>query len=165
LATDDVAKGGDKTDPTLPVYRGSAKLVQKTTYKNRDGTQLTVTHNGDTQGASAVVMVPQATVSISRIESGILPLDAAEAILGKLNRFAWNGEPQVWLSTGVDFESTDGGVQWAMTYEFQKDSDGDWNPTIVYVDKDGKIPSDLVADSGIKVIDWYEEYDYNQQGI
>lgn len=166
--TDDVAKGGDKTDPTVPVYKGSVRLVQKTTFVDRTGAQITVTDptGGPDQHPSAVVLVPQATVSISRIEDGIKPLDAANAILGRLNSKPWNGAAGVWLCTGIDFSSDDGGGQWTMEYEFQQDADGEWNPRVTATnDKGDAIAGVTVDNGGVAVVDWYTSYDYNAQGL
>jgi len=166
-STDDVPKGGDPTAPTLPVYKGSARLVQGTTGFDRSGTQITVSKAGSPdQHPTVNAMLPQATVSVSRVESGIRPLDVAGAILGKLNETTWNGPVGAWLCTGINFESEDGGLEWKMDYEFQRGDELGWQPQAAYTEPDGTLATGITeANGGRQVVDWYTSYDYTKLGI
>jgi hypothetical protein len=161
--SDEVTKGGSTEDPTLPTYRMSARLVQELVNVDVNGVPITVEYKGDVQRVSVPILVPQATVTASRVETGINPGDIVDAMLGKISASSWNGEAGRWLSISVEAESTDGMETWRMDYQFQRDINK-WQQRARYTLDSGKVPIDL-GPEGDKVVQVYKAYPFESIGI
>jgi hypothetical protein len=161
--SDETTRGQSPDNPTLPTYRVSARLVQDLVNVDVDGNPITVEYKGDTQRVSVPVLVPQATITASRVETGINPGNIVDALLGKVSRNAWNGPAGRWLSISIEAESTDGMETWRMDYQFQRDMNL-WKQRARYTLDSGKVPIDL-TDDGDKVIDLYEDYPFESLGL
>lgn len=165
----------DEKDPTVAyvdvVYRtqgqedlsytlhGSARLDQIETRVDRNGSEITVTHNGDTQGAAVSVRIPATTMQatgISTLISTQTPRDVQRSWMGTINDATWYGDAAgTWLITGVTFEPYDiANYKWRFTYYLQHNSDGH-QPHKWYIDTEtGQPPANLDA-TGYGVVDWY----------
>ena len=147
--------------------RGGASLTQIETAKGRDGSQITVTHDGDTQGGQISVLVAQANFSREIIEQTDDPEAIQNEWIGKVNLNQWKGgSPRTWICSDVQYELVErndsGTDRYSFTYSFeQSDNPDGWDPTVVYQNADGTIPEGLVDGDGIKTIEWYEEKDFN----
>ena len=116
------------------------------------------------QGGTIIRLVPESSISIVKQEL-FPPAEKARAFVGKVNATGWiidpNAPARTWLCSGIVGRSTDGGVTYFVTYTFQYRPDT-WDATILFTDpNDGKPPDDLVAGTGSKVYQIYEETNFN----
>lgn len=105
-----------------------------------------------TQGGMIKRPVPTSTLSITRRES-VSPLTKSQAYVGRVNSDVWKGgEIRTWLCTGITGRSDDSGDSYVVTYSFEYKFDT-WDETIMFINPDdGKPPTDLVNNVGIKTI-------------
>jgi hypothetical protein len=147
-------------------YRVATSSVEVTTEVNRQGTQITVTHNSVTQGAQVAVTNAESVLEVSRTETNITPGEITQAYANHVNSVPWQGGlAGEWKCVEVDGTSNDGGETWKMTYRFQKRAGG-WSPRAVFVDPEtGQPPAALVADVGIVTVDWYPTANFAGLGL
>lgn len=159
--------GGDSSGGTSEeLQRGGTVSVQQIqTQKDRDDNQITVTHNGVTQGGEISVFVPQAEPFIETIEQTSNPDALALSWVGYVNSASWRGQVAgSWLVTNASYNEIDTGTnRYKFRWGFQNNADT-WLPVVVYIDPEtGRPPDGLVADQGIKTVPWYFERDFNSK--
>jgi len=146
----------------------------------------TKTSNKDTklptQPGEVGVQFPLTTISLSRREKNN-PLFKSEIYTGKINSAPIFGDPKhIWICTGIDGDSDDGGQTFTVSYNFQRAPQGTtWDPILVYIDpetdapvaglniidKQGPIKQGEADDSevGIKRFQVYIDIDFNKLNI
>jgi hypothetical protein len=152
------------SDPDDPpgsdiTYSGGTALRQLSTQLDIGGAQITVTHNGVTQGGTVDALGPHSTLRASIIEATNSPGVTTLLWAGFVNQALWNGGPPgTWLCTSVTFEPADTTTtpkRWRMNYEFEFQREG-WDPDIIFTDPEtGEPPPDLVLGEGYKTVTVY----------
>ncbi len=161
--SNDDEEAGDDLEPSEPSF--STSLEQIETELDQNDAQITVSYDNKTQGGKISVLSPQAELRLAKVFYTNSPGAIALAWVGKTNSTTWNGGTSgLWLCTGVDgsvFNAAEG--SWELTFTFQYKPDG-WQPQVFYVDPaSGEIPSDLVADTGYKTINWYTGKNFHSE--
>ena len=154
--------GGSSSDPTLPTYKAGGSLRQEKTAYDWNGDPITVTYNGVERVAEVTVDIPEADLTITRQESGIVPGDIIDAYLNRVNSVAWNGDPGTWYCSYIGAESRDGGTTWDMTYSFIRPAPAIQGLPATYAmatfqDDNGEVPP------GVALPNPLPDYDYNVQ--
>lgn len=148
---------------------GSIDIEQIETQLDKNGDQITVSHNDIIQGGSVLVTMPRRALSFTTVEQSSAPGALAEAYAGKVNSVTWQGgTPGTWICLGVPFEPVDRASNppsWRYRFDFRHRVEGH-DPTVIYIDPEtGAPPPGLTAGVGIKTIEWYEEADFHELGI
>jgi len=156
----------------------NTSLSQVETNKDKDGHLITLSYKypddyklderkqGKTieQGGTVSKLYPQTSLVITRTESSF-PGGKSRQYTGKVNNGGWWGDltaaPRTWMVMSIIGRSNDGGETYEVVYTFQYLEDT-WHETALFVNPDdGKPPADLVNDEGIKIVQLYEEVDFN----
>ena len=142
-----------------------ATTEQVTTYKDREGNQIFVEHQGLKQGVGVSIKVANPVFEFSRREE-TNPEARASAHVGNVNSVFSNGHAARTLFLAELLgTSSDGGESFDSRYRFEKRKDTH-DPTVVYVDPDtGDPPEGLVDGEGIKDVEVYDESDFNLLNI
>lgn len=162
----DYASWGSSHNLNQFVFNGGTNLQEVTASVDRSGTQVTVTHDGETQGVEFNPLFPQSTVSATGDLRMQYPSLFSQNWTGFINAYPWAGNAaNTWLITGVNWVSVDASTfprTFRFTIEFQHDSTG-WQPEVVFIDPDtGRPPDGLVAGTGYKAVDWYPTTDFGR---
>ena len=147
-------------------WSGASSMNQIETNVDENDEHLSVQYKSfKAQGGPMTVLIPQAELVGTTLESTSDPQAIEKAWTGYVNHDVWKGgEARTWLCMGVSWEPSEATGQYAMTYRFQYNSDK-WDPSIRWTDPaDGKWPDDLVPGVGEKTITWYPEKDFDTVG-
>ena len=147
---------------------GSASIEQITASFDRDGTQITVEHNGDVQGGQVDITEARQEENFTGIIASANPGALLRVYANKVNSATFLGiSPGFWFCPGVSWESEDLSLDiptWRVGFQFRL-RDGDilpWDPRVVYIDAEtGQPPSDLQDGIGFKIIPWYFSINFN----
>ncbi len=147
---------------------GSASIEQITAQFDRDGTQITVEHNGDVQGGQVDITEAREEETFTAIIASSNPGALLRVYANKVNSVTFLGiAPGFWFCSGVSWDSEDLSEAiptWRVGFTF-KLRDGDvtpWDPRVVYIDPEtGQPPPDLAEGIGFKIIPWYSSIDFN----
>ena len=155
-------KGQEELSYTL---HGGARMDHIETRVDRLGNEITVTHNGDTQGAAVSVRIPATSMQatgITQLAVGGIPLDIVFDWTGAINNAEWyGGAAGTWLITGVTFEPYDiANRRWRFTFHIQHNIDGH-QPHVWYIDTETGHPPANLDDTGYGIVDWYPEANFN----
>jgi len=147
------------------ILQGAVSAQQKTRYKDSGGTLITVTHDGDTIGASISADEAMTAVATTIVEATNTPGTVAQQWGNTVNSSSWaGGAAGTWRCTNVAFAPailTISPTKWHMTYSFVYNAEG-WQPTVAYIDSStGRPPNNLVDGVGIKDITHYTTLDFN----
>lgn len=161
----DGAGQADPQNPDLPTYEVGTQLQQINTRFMADGTTpILVEYNDVDYPSSVTVDDATDTLRVSRVETGIAPGQVSRGIKNKVNATTWQGdEPGTWRCVDVQGTSSDGGITWAMVYEFQY-LKTKHQPIAVAIDPaTGEMypDADLATSKGAKTITWYESFNFN----
>lgn len=161
----------DEADPQ-PTVRVSTTLVQATTQKNRAGEQLNVSitkedGSTDTQTGEVEILIPLTIITLSRRER-YAALYKQLAFAQYVNdRDIGIFRERTLLCTGIESDSSDGGVTYDVTYNFQFNR-ATWDADIVYVDVETDKPHqdiDIAAGNGYARAEIYGARDFNQLSL
>lgn len=159
----------DQPPPGEPwTLRGGASLEEIETQIDRDGNQITVSHNDKTQGGVIRPLMPRRELHAEWTNQSMFPGALVDAYVGKTNLSEWQGGPPgTWLCTELTFDPANVDKT-PVLYRFngsfrQKDDDGSGhNPQVVFIDPEtGQPPTGLVAGVGFKTIPWYLFAEFN----
>lgn len=116
-----------------------------------------------TQGGEFTFLQAQKTVRVRGRKQASRIWLLVNGMVGKINSVAFvGGAVDTWLCTRVDARPADvsGTPIYDFEAEFQYNPDG-WQPQIIYRDpRTGAPPPDLVANTGYKTVNKYEEADF-----
>lgn len=148
---------------------GGTALEQSETQLDKNGVQITVTHQNITQGGSVTVLRPRDQITFRNRVYSSQPGVITRAYVGRTNSTAWNaGSPGTWLCESINFELEDAQSDppgWDFTYVFRFNPNG-WNPQVVFIDPEtGKPPTGLVANVGYKSVSIYDTADFGSGGL
>lgn len=138
-----------------------ATIVQRQTNLDRFGDLITVTYSNpdkldannqpfeDTIVATVELQEPQVYLRLSRKEPEDPELKAS-LFVGTTNLTPFRGDgPFKWLCTAITGSSPNGGLDWDVRYEFQRNP-SDWRIDVVYVDPEtGNPPEDIIEGNGL----------------
>lgn len=144
---------GFSTDPDddgpVVVTTRDTTLVRDRTNQDKDGTIVTVTHEGDTQTPVMETDRPISTISCFRVEANE-PRDRSDTHTGSVNSSLWNGyAARTVRCDGIRSEYNSGLEGYETEYRFTYRSDT-WDEYVWYTDEAGKAPQGLVVDVGYK---------------
>ena len=107
------------------------RIVKKT-----DGTTEPKDEKMETVPVEASKQVPHTTITFTRKERSS-PFGKSEIFVGTINSRTFFGLPRhMWLCTGIDGNSDDGGRSYLVTYNFQRaEKLNTWDPIFTYTDK------------------------------
>jgi len=146
------------------VAHGTASLYQAPRQKDINGTQITVSHDGDIRGMEVSGFFPQETIVIEVVEETNTPEAGARAFLNKLNSVIWLGDPILtWFCSDVDYSpriETTSPQFWNMRYTFQYNPET-FDQWVAYKLPDGTLPQGLVLGTGLKQVAVHEIVDFN----
>ena len=154
------------------VIQGSTSLDQITTQNDRaePPAQITVEHDGVTQGGEISVQVPRTQLSFTREEQSSTPGLRGLNNVGRVNLETFQGlPPGTWLCMDISFELLVPGSTvapivpstWRFTYRFKFDPEGH-DPAVVFIDPEtGQPPPGLIEDEGFKTVPYYQAADFN----
>jgi hypothetical protein len=147
--------------------RGGTTLQQVTTQVDRMGAQITVSHQGDTQGGEVSVMDTQGSMEFETVEATNDPSSIAKEWVKHVNISLWNGdEAGRWLITDATWDIKNSSSD-PRTYKFKWQMEYNANghkPSVAYKDpQTNKMPDGLVDGTGIKDVDWYEDAEFNDK--
>ncbi len=153
--------------------------------KKEDGTTEPKDEKMKTAPVNASKQVPHTTITFTRKERSS-PFAKSEIFVGTINSRTFFGLPKhLWLCTGIDGNSDDGGRSYLVTYNFQRaEKLNTWDPVFTYTDdatglevtglniknKKGPLtPDDVGADEqnliGKKRFQLYPESDFNELNL
>lgn len=146
-------------------FRGSTSLQQITTQFALNGDQITVSHNGVTQGGSVDVLAPGSTLELEFVTASASPGSVSTDWTGKVNSDTWQGGAAgTWICMNVTFDPVDltaATPKYRFTFSFEYREDG-WDPTVVFIDPEtGEPPDGLVDGTGVKTVVSYATKDFN----
>lgn len=150
---------------STPTLSGGTGLETLESAYDRNGAQITTTHNGITQGGTISVPNAQSSFRFTRTQQTGQPGVISKTYVNRVNSTAWmGGNPGEWLCTNIAFDLVDDSTTpdtYQLTYEFQF-KEGGWQPKIVYIDPDtGQPPPNLQIGTGVKVVDWFFEINFH----
>lgn len=143
------------------VERVGATTESVETAKDRNGTRITVTHEGLTVGATVSYRRPRMTVEYDRLEVGNAR-SRASTYVGRVNSTSFQGfEAGTVFCSAIESRSNPERGGYDVHYVFEIDADG-WQPTAAYLDPaTGEPPPNLVEGVGIVDVDLYESAEFN----
>ena len=146
-------------------FRGSTALQQITTQFDSGGNQISVSHNGVTQGGSVDVLAPGSTLELEFVTASASPGSVSTDWTGKVNSATWQGGAAgTWICTSVNFEPVDqvaATPKYRFNFTFEYRDDG-WDPSVVFIDPEtGEPPDGLVDGTGVKTVTYYATKDFN----
>lgn len=130
--------------------------LEITTERDAEGTQITVEHNGVTQGGEVTYRWVYPILLYDFVVQQSVIGNYLAGILGRVNETAWQGgEPGTWQCCGGGAELVNGTlptpmwrVRLQMEYRFDTHQ-----PQVVFIDPEtGRPPAGLVEDEGYKVV-------------
>jgi len=148
------------------------EYIYPTQYVSPQGTKpfesLTEAERTHTSSPMVSKLVPEMTITIPQIENAN-PQAKAKAYIGKVNSGSFVGDSSAtagqWLLVDVQWESSDGGVTYEVSYTFHCVPEG-WNSEVVYfIDPNTGVPPANLPSSGIYPLYHYEEVDFSGLGI
>lgn len=150
----------DDSNPGAAIIRIGSTVSNKKSNKDAAGNVITISLTGqEDQLAEIDVNVPNSLITFSRKESAS-PLSKDITYRNKVNSVALGSlAAETVLCLGIEGESTDNGLTWNITYNFQYDPDGFNNQIVVYIDPEtDRVHNDVnlaVANEGWESVDPY----------
>lgn len=150
----------DDNAPGVITVGAVVETVEEAMDRATTPAQITVEHDGVTQGGTVQVRRARPVLRFSRREE-TSPDGRAEAHVGNVNSttFAGHGAGEVFCQSIIG-RSDDGGESYLTDYEFDVNPDGH-NPTVFFRGEDGLPPDGLVSGTGIKTVTSYDESNFN----
>jgi hypothetical protein len=159
---------------------GGSAVEQIETELDRDGVQVTVQHNGDTQGGTITPLEARDVLTLEAPQQQTVnPWFLARDWVNRVNDgpFAFDPDPEAyrkWLITNISFELIDPNTTpWTYRYRYElRHNEHGHDPQIVYIDPaTGRPPPGLVVwlgdpsdpawdTAGAKIVPWHEEKDF-----
>ncbi len=159
---------GGATATTSETRRGGdVSIAQITAHTDREGNEMTVTHQNREKRVTLGVFSPEAAPWIETIEATNDPDALAQQWIGKVNSAPWRGKAKgKWIVARVTWDELNPGAStplYRFRWQFQESSTSQgWLPTVAWIDNEtNEMPVGLIQDEGIKSIPWYIEADYN----
>lgn len=117
------------------------------------------------QLATVEKQIPMTLLRLSRRELGD-PLFKSRTFVGTVNDKPFINDPaKFWLCTGIQGANIDGGKNYNVVYEFQRNPDT-WGTRIIVINSEtGRPPTPLVEGEGFKDVEVYETTDFNQLNL
>jgi hypothetical protein len=151
-----------ETTPTT--LRGGSGLVEVPTQKDKDGNDLTVSHQGQTQVGTVNKRIHTKQLIFEVVIQEADPAAYADDFHGRLNDDTWRGgAARTWLCTVEDYEPLDlvsSPPYWRVRFRFDYRADG-WDEQVIFRDPEtGRPPAGLVDGTGYIVAEQEEEADF-----
>jgi len=137
-------------------------LTHTFTDTDTDGNE---TERIETQTGVISIDVPLTTLALSRLEPED-PESKSIDFTGTINQRDFRGDPQdVWLCTGIEGTSTDGGLTYDVTYNFARNPDT-WSASIVFIDPATSLPvENPVLGESFRTLRVYPRTDFDQLNL
>ena len=125
-----------------------------------------VTHDGDSQTGTIQVYEPTNFFEVEQVQTVEDPeSDVVNPWIGQLNSHEWRGgSARQWIVWSIRYELLEilanNQARYRFLWQFRRSRVG-WDPDVHYENKDGTTPADLVADEGIKTIEYYPSRNFS----
>lgn len=144
---------------------GRCGLNQREVYRKRDGSQITVTFDGESQSGAIAPLLPATSPWYETIEKTSSPETLAAGRVGRVNNNTWKGKDAGhWLVADAEWEpisSSEYRFRWSV---MESQEDEGWLPIAVFIDPEtGKPPEGISGDdgtNGILKVPYYSELDF-----
>lgn len=147
---------------------GGSVAEQIETALDEQGSQITLTHDGEMQGGTIAPYENRETIRLAETISSNAPWLISRQYSNTVNSggfyFDATAAPRTWRFAFINYtlsSRTHVPPRWRLSYELVKNTNGH-DPQVVYVDPEtGEPPPGLVQDEGYKTIPWYQEVDFS----
>ena len=152
----------------LYATRGGSSSEQIETQLDKSGNQITVTHQGKTQGGEIHPFESRSEIQVYWLEQSQFPGDLTRTYTNTVNNGPWAldlaAPARTWRCTDISFDLEDG-TRTPPLYRFQASfvfNPDKHDPQVIYIDPEtGRPPPGLVVNQGYKTITWYAAVNFN----
>lgn len=151
-------------EPRLVDAAGGVRQVR--TQQDQNGDQITVKHDGNTQGGEVDVTQSMSVLTYEWVAFTNDPESIKDQYQNRINGAEFKGgSAGEWKIGDVEYEVVDRLIRnqfaWRFRATMERDKRG-WPPVVAYRDPDtNEIPDGLVVGEGIKTVEWYDIADFS----